>query len=172
MDVPARATAIALGPPPTVAAELAGHFTDVLELRSLEETTLPEATVDCIAAMSPDFLVGHRDIDAVLQHCRRLLRPRGVLAIAYRNSRRHAFSRRPPALRKVPTRLRQAGFSTVTTFFLQPDVSTPRHIIPDTRSAMLAHERGAGPSVAARRVLARARAGSLLYPGVLAIAHA
>jgi SAM-dependent methyltransferase len=174
VDVPNHDKAIALGPHATVAAELAEPFGHVTSLDTIEVAPLADAAFACIAAASQESLPDLIESDAALAKCRRLLRPEGVLALSYQNwdNDKRKRRRRRAAARALPARLRSAGFSSVTTFFLQPDASTPRHIIPDTPAAMLAHERGRGFTGVARRVLARAGAGSLLYSGVLFIARA
>jgi hypothetical protein len=174
VDVPRGEKALVVGGPPNVGEELAEHYPTVVHADAWPPTLSGDGGFSCIVAVAPDFIGTLDDVDQTLTECHRLLQPGGALVVTQPNALFYGMLRTRTRSRGslgIQRRLRRAGFRTTTRFFLYPDVTNPRYIIPDVRAAMIVHERGQEMHLVARRFAARAGLGRALYPGILTVAH-
>ncbi|MFL5613851.1 MAG: class I SAM-dependent methyltransferase [Gemmatimonadaceae bacterium] len=151
------------------------------------------AAQDALDAMPTDDATTPWDtMKGILTECRRVLRPGGGLYV--RAANRHdlgtwlpAMSARGPrqgangnvpgaavSARWLRNALRDAGFSDVRLYYVEPTRALPMALIPATRKAVAVYEsRGhlASASARFRRLMAGARLHASLYSALVALAY-
>jgi SAM-dependent methyltransferase len=132
-------------------AEVITHDCGAAALAAPFKLPYESESFDCVTVHAAwHELTHHSGEIAVLDECRRVLRPGGCLLITAYNPRyRRLFAAMaadrpahfPAVVRAMGRRFRSTGFSRWQAYYVTPSHNVPRNIIPVSRRAVLRFER-------------------------------